>query len=1037
MSRLPEYSNFQRIGQYKGKDLYAILNPGEEYVDGEHNDYSRLFVADPNTEEGKFLREAHKHPEKRVTVEVREDYEGMPTLHDLSVREVNEFGTTYRDPETGDDVTIHFSPEIGLAHETYMKASAMASFAKHQMARLDNSVRNPENDAILEEIERQETIKYALDSQAERIERNRNCGFINETKIMGMFSRRPEFQNRVPRDLFPIYAAIARPNLVRKDGHLREIDYTGYKQPILFNSREEEVNFMRILYESTGAKKRQEELDLLTKALPGLAPAAANMMLQTWKLASDSSKEHIKALYDSKQLMSEEPKIQPCMRELALAGCHLERIGETRGELALQGILSCELQKAIHEYAQKNLQGVNFSNLPSPKYCKYQGKDFEVIQPNPERPTEYFLLGPIDLNAQEGLSYERDIVARHMQREKDEGDKFADMTLDMQEIADKNGLRIVSTIDADISELHIDGVTYSIGDGGMLYSGDNRIPHMNEFVRRYLQPPEIGERKDYNYSMPNLVELAREVLPDATAHGKIDCAPAESNKLSIVKDGPDWRVMQPITLGDYRPSSDERLAWVDAHPDIAMSAEHKALFDAYEAKSPEALDAITKLGAEWGVYPKDYSTEADFIESVGINARVEEIHRQCEEWCHAEAQERFRAAINKLSEAIPADEMEFKTLSAGGFSGRMLHEKGVFYREVSPDERDIREKLEELHSKLLEESRGIFKAPSNVQFTTFDMKYHEGDMQKLPQAVRDILHACRDSLKAGPFGDILKKYTDDHYYDLMGGCSSDLACMCATMTEKDREAFAKSTVGLITQPPLEQSYESTDFNCAANWTKDDFLDPHISFEGVRNTHGIEDKQYNQVKEAYVNAFIETEAARITPLMEEAYSRMLTAKDVNSRLQMPWPGWYDGTAGELCMTDCHLNKDGEMCMFEMAKRSVREQFKACTYIKNGENDLLSGDIPNKELVERIKRNLPKDKPFKELSYRELMEAASRATFEQEEKARGMLLKQDNELFKKRAQEVQRIRRKKLEETIVNIVSAPFKGLVRVSQALEQM
>lgn len=125
------------------------------------------------------------------------------------------------------------------------------------------------------------------------------------------------------------------------------------------------------------------------------------------------------------------------------------------------------------------------------------------------------------------------------------------------------------------------------------------------------------------------------------------------------------------------------------------------------------------------------------------------------------------------------------------------------------------------------------------------------------------------------------------------------------------------------------------------------------------------------------------------------------------------------------------------MFEMAKRSVKEQLKACTYIKNGERDLESGDTVNKELVEKIKRHLPKDKSYKNLSYHELMDAARHATFEQEEKARAVLLKRDNELFKKRAQEVQRIRRKRLEETIVKIVTAPFKGLVRVSEALEQM
>ena len=1038
MSKLPEYSNFQRIGQYKGKDLYVILKPGEEYVEGAHNNFSNVFVADPNTEEGKFLREAHKHPEKRVKVEVREDYEGMPTLRDLSVKDIAEFGTTYRDPETGDDVTIHFTPEIGQAHETYMKAAAMAAFAQHQMARLDNAVRNPENDKILEEIERQETIKYAIDSQAERIDRGRNSGFINETKIMDMFSRRPEFQDRVPRDLFPIYAVIARPNLVRKEGRLTEIDYTGYKQPILFNSPEEEANFMRILYDSRGEATHAEDAQKLIEALPGLSPAAANMMLHTWMLASDSSKEHIKALYDNKQLMSEEPKIQPCMRELALAGCHLERISETKGEFGLQGILSSELQKAINEYTQKNLQGVNFTNLPSPKYCKYQGRDFEVIMPNPERPTEYYLLGPIDTNAQEGLSFEKDIVARHMQREKDEGDKFSDMTLDMQEIAEKNGLRMISTKEENISELKIDGTVYALGDNGMLYSGDNRIPHLDEFVRRYLQPPEIGTRVDYNYSMENLVALAREISPAEAEQGKITVSGEALSPLTVVKDGPNWRAMRPITKDDFIPSEEARVAWIDAHPDIDLTPENKAPFDAYATKEPNAMETITKLGESWGLQPGNYQTEADFVEAVEICARSEEITKQCSAWADSVAAEKFSAAMDEMKEAIPADEMEFKTASGlCGFSGRLLRDNGVFYKEVSQEDEEVHSQLEAFHGKLLEESRGIFKTPSNISVAGYDKKYHEGDMQKLPQSVRDILHACRDSLKEGPFGKLLGDYTDNQYYNLMGGCSSNLACMCATMTEKDREAFSKAVVAIITQPPAEKNYEATDFSCAANWTKDDFLDPHISFEGVRNTQGIEDKAYNPVKEAYVNAFIETEAARITPLMEEAYANMLTAKDVNSRLQMPWPGYYDGTAGELCMTDCHLNKNGEICMFEMAKRSVKEQLKACTYIKNGERDLESGDTVNKEMVEKIKRHLPKDKSYKNLSYHELMDAARHATFEQEEKARAVLLKRDNELFKKRAQEVQRIRRKRLEETIVKIVTAPFKGLVRVSEALEQM
>ena len=108
-----------------------------------------------------------------------------------------------------------------------------------------------------------------------------------------------------------------------------------------------------------------------------------------------------------------------------------------------------------------------------------------------------------------------------------------------------------------------------------------------------------------------------------------------------------------------------------------------------------------------------------------------------------------------------------------------------------------------------------------------------------------------------------------------------------------------------------------------------------------------------------------------------------------------------------------------------------------YIRNGCKDLPTGERADIGLVKQITDQLPPESDYTKCSAAELMQAAYKAGVLRSSATSETLLKEDKEAFRDKVEEISRIRRKQMEDTLTTIFTTPGKALSRFAAALEQL
>lgn len=1020
-----ENFNLRFVKTQNGNDYYVRFRPDEEPIRARVDDPSRYIVVKSDSPNGTMLRDMLKRPGVKFRMQVRDDYEGLPTIKSLEVQDlVDEFSLKYTDPDTGAEVSLKFPNDLALAHDRHMQSLALEGFSDIFFSRISKRAYSPDEVLSEEKIERQQIIAHMNAQLAANSLLSRKVRYEDLPHLFDAYRRRKEFAS-LKTDLFPLYTLLYRPAVARPIGSKKE-DGKDFYLSSMFKSRDEEAAFMLALYEepvdSFEEKPKLPLTERIRRAVPGLDPVVASNLAYIYSHAGPNSKRYLRSLYDRKILITEDPAAEPCKKDLQEAGAQIERLIEGNGVDGLQQIFSMELRNLIRENNSR-LQGMDITNLPKPRRFRMGGKLYEFVSLNPSKPNDFIVVGPIMNENSE--SFEAIFLDERIKSQDSEENILS-------RLSEKMGFGLLP-IDECLSKIiDIDGSSYTFGENGHLYAGDFAC-NVNSFTQAFLQPPRV-DLEDYAYNPKKFIEIAKDFAKfDENSEQMFTLSGSQGEFLFAVGDDPTLGLVPyvQVTEKDMEGlSSAEEEAWMSEHADLQIPQDAENLISEYLSGNKACIENLCNtypaLKRLFELNPN--IPEADL--RAAIHAEV--VSHELMLYDLKVRSEKFK----KLSETLSnggAQVKDLDTFSNLGGNFKMVNGK-IF---CAPEQNSkLFKRCQDFYEELHDKSRGIFHSPTLNRADPYDGAWHEGDAQQMPEYARDILHKFRDLIAAKYGGDI-KADLDQNWYELLQGCNNSQAEFTESMTIKDKEAYLGSCISLYRFQNTPLTAKDMDISTVEKLTLDDLIDPNLSYEETPISRRKNPDKLLALKESYLNSFIAVQIENTAAFAESAYAELINEPDLNKRIQAISPAFCQGTPGELCIRDAHYTEYGEHNIHNTVSLGIRETLKAFAYIRNECNELPTGEKVDIGLANQILRQLPQDRPYASFSADELMTAAYKASCLRSQATRETLINEDKKAFKDKLAEIAKIRKKRLEDCLTNVFSAPGRAISHIAAALEQL
>lgn len=999
-------------GQY---DYYLTFDIGEDITSEKMLDYNRMVCVDNTSPDGQMLRKAHNMPGHQIFCSIRNNYEGTPQIIDTLIKSIGDDKEIYyHDTTTGAEVRLSFSENLASKHMAHFGSLASEALCKNIEEIMRSTAEGREDMSTMRMIERQEIRKRVSDKATANIAKGSYSKLSSASHIFDAFTRKEEFE-KVPRDLFLMYTIMYRPSLGR-DAETGEKTYL----PSLFKDAEEEATFMRTLINHTDKSNVLELSEEIQSVIPGISKDASDAIAGAYVRCSASSKSHIRELYDQKILLTQDPDIQEQSDLLRQLGSQMERVLESNGKEGLVNILSGELRDAINKRLGVN-SALTIQNLSEPRIFKCDGQMYEIVTPNPNKPNDMVIVGP-----SQNLTTS---IAQELHTARQENPQLDPYEF-LHSFASKTDMDIAQLSDFRTKKIVINDNAYVFGDNGSLYDASVRAANIDSFVATYLQKPTY-DFVDYSFDMNRLVELS-------TDENNKDAIPVcelpNGIKASLLRMGDgevgEYHAFSNINISDMPPMPDaKKEAWISENPGYGIPDETIATaVDNYLTGDPIAREALLEYISPEGLSICEANKSQDLQKEILKAIQLEAIDKKL-----LELENEYKSQLydTLLAEGSKTPNVGYMSNTLGDFQGFVVVD-GTLMRQIPDDSPE----LEAAHKSLLDASRGVFTSP-DVAGKQHDGEWHEGDVQKIPTLARDILHDFRKSVKE-KYGQDFGKLVDTHFFELMSDCSSEHADTIKEMTEKDLVAYHGSAINLFINNNRINHYAGVNVETMPDYDIDQLIDCNLSYDGSSPKMAMKNNpDYSAEKELYAQSWIDVMCAKMTPVMELEYGRMVMSPDINTRLQMPLLGVYTGDMRELSMTSAHLTEEGEHTLNMLARHSVREHLKAFAYIKDNckEGHLPSGDKVDLKLVDELKKRLPPKENPKEYTAKEFFMAAGRISRERADKTGYDLLSADKKEFKDKAIELHNARKKKLENMIQKVSRNVGNALLKPFQALE--
>ena len=1021
-----ENYNIRLVQSLNGIDYYIQIKPGEYLGSARLDDPSQYIAVKSDSPNGVLLREMSKRSGIQYRMYIRDNYEGMRTIKSLEVYDrIADFSLNFRDPDTGGEVSLKFNQKLAKAHEHHMQSLALEGFANTMFSRDKRRLYDPEEADSEDRLERLQVIAHMhaqLEANAAR-DAQRKCSKV--THIFDAFKRREEFKN-IKTDLFPLYAMVYRPAVARPLGATKG-DGQDFYLPSLFKNKEEEAAFMLALYEEpVDSTEETPAIPLnarIQAAVPDMPKDVVESLAFIYSRAGPNSKRHLRSLYDRKILITEDPDAISCREDLKEAAAQVERVIENKGIDGLRQMYSMELRNLIREHNSK-LQGVDIANLPSPKRFYLDGKLYEFISVNPANRDDFIAIGPISDTSVE--SYERIYLDERIKSTEDP-DKL------LGTIAEKFQVGIVPPEELTYKKIEIDGVPYSFGEHGHLYVGEFAC-NVDAFAHEFLQPPTL-EMEDYTYTSDKFFQLARASvgLDDIKSEEGFSISGDYGNFVFDRTNGGTGPIKPFIELSAQDMpalSVEEEEAWIREHINMPLPDEDKKLVDACIVGDELAKRQICeKYPSVSKLFEPNTPLQQDDVRSA---VHAEFISAELDVYSSAHKQktyEKLLSAVENEPDARVRNPELFNSLN-----GELRIFSGKLY--CAPEANDkLYKRTVDFFESLHDKSRGNFPAPKINRADPYDGAWHEGDAQQMPEYARDILHKFRDLIKT-KYGEGVKNDLDKTWYATLSQCNDVSAEITDSMSAEDKTAYMWNCVALSRGGDTPLTAADMDMHGVESFSLDDLIDPNLSYDDTPLLRRKNPDKFMAFKEMYLNSFIAVQMENTAAFMEDSYADLVNSSDVSNRLQVPSPAFCQGTPGELCVKDARYTAYGEHNIHNAAALAIRETLKALAYIRNGCQELPTGEKPDIGLVKQITDQLP-ETDYTKCSAADLMQAAYKAGVLRSSATSETLLKEDKEAFRDKVEEVSRIRRKQMEDALTTIFTTPGKALSKFAAALEQL
>lgn len=1022
-----ENYNIRLVQSLNGIDYYIQIKPGEYLGSARLDDPSQYIAVKSDSPNGVLLREMSKRSGIQYRMYIRDNYEGMRTIKSLEVYDrISDFSLKFRDPDTGGELSLKFNQKLAKAHEHHMQSLALEGFANTMFSRDKRRLHDPEEADSEERLERLQVVAHMHAQLEANAVRETHRKYNRVSHLFNAYKRRKEFE-KIKTDLFPLYAMVYRPAVARPMGAAKG-DGQDFYLPSLFKSKEEEAAFMLALYEEpVDSTEETPEVPLnarIRAAVPDLPPDVVESLAFIYSRAGPNSKRHLRSLYDRKILITEDPDAASCREDLQEAAAQVERVIENRGIDGLRQIYSMELRNLIREHNSK-LQGVDIANLPSPKRFFMNGKLYEFISVNPANRGDFIAIGPISDTSVE--SYERIYLDERM-KSPDDPDKL------LGALAEKFQIGIVPPEELTYKKIEIDGMPYSFGEHGHLYAGDYAC-NIEAFAHEFLQPPTL-EMEDYVYTPEKFLQLAKASLgSDGSNMEDGFSISGDCGNFIFARTNEDTGPIMPfieLSPQDMATLSvEEEEAWIREHINTPIPEEDEKLIAACVTGDKLAMGQLQeRYPAVSQLFESNAPLQQEDLQSA---VHAEFLSSELDAYISAHKQETYEkllSMVDKEPDARVRHPELFQDLN-----GELRVVDGKLYCAPEANEK-LHKRTVDFFESLHDKTRGEFPAPKINRSDPYDGAWHESDAQQMPEYARDILHKFRDVIKT-KYGEGVKNDLDKTWYDTLSQCNDVSAEITDSMSAEDRMAYMWNCVALSRGGDTPLTAADMDMHGTESFSLDDLIDPNLSYDDTPLLRRKNPDKFMAFKEMYLNSFIAVQMENTAAFMEDAYADLVNSSDVSNRLQVPSPAFCQGTPGELCVKDARYTAYGEHNIHNAAALAIRETLKAMAYIRNGCKDLPTGERADIGLVKQITDQLPPESDYTKCSAAELMQAAYKAGVLRSSATSETLLKEDKEAFRDKVEEISRIRRKQMEDTLTTIFTTPGKALSRFAAALEQL